>query len=1690
MAEEIKGLDAFFSGQGSAPDLRVDQPNEGVAGVEQFLTGPASDAAITNLQTSRDVNPDAEAEKQRRAKQFGVEPDALEYVEDDLKTEEIYGLDKFLKADPATANFLADPNNAKVAHDSVKNLSFIERLIRGYERGETMSELGYAGLDLRSAPQSENAQTRVKVLQERLRSLGNDTEGFVSGLAGVMEFFGQRVASVDRPEAAARISAGAAAGSLTGLAGGIFAPLTVTAGAIGGGVSGFVGHQIMDVGEVEAGLSYVEQLEAGVNPDVAYWTSLGVGIINAGLETLGGASFLKPLSDTGKRAFREGLKGIYKNPKFTQAISDFVLNYSMNVGVETGTEVAQEVVNIAAEELGKQMTDGSAEWTPDEWSERLSDIAIKTLKTTAILAAPGSGYRLVSDIRQERQAEQVVQEVDSLMQELDKSPLTKRDPEKAAKHVAMSYAERGVRDVYVPVEELDRIIAEDPTAEGLYEQLGVQDQLDEARELGGDVRINMEDFALNVIQAERGDQFKEHTKFRADGLTKAQAEEQADSRELDQAERDVLNAYGEEDVTSRDVTSETDTSALTEQETQALDLAEHELGMQALFTTAKDAGMTEPTYASYLESIKRVRERAKNAVEKRRLKREAKRVDKEYQNLREDVTQQVRDELSTRPIYEAFLGIGKDRLDYQSVLEVLGDEEAMKALPKYEGQRIFAPKNHKGQHIKAYAELYGMSPDIFLYQLLDNPSFDEAVATQVQQRMEQEFPTILSEREEIDQAIRALSIDKYADMMAFELARIRQQRGLGRLKLSVIRNRARTLMEDQIVRHINAKKFEAIQKRESMKARKAVRSGDWEAAAKHKTNQILAFEMARESYKYKDRIAKGNKFLSKFLSKRKVPKTLPLEYLDVIREKLADYQLGPRLSEKKRTQLVEFAQRKALESGTYIPEIPQRVLDADGKTHVNDLALREWNELYQTIKTLDKMGRDENKFRNAAREASVDETVDQIVELMEANLKPRQKVLEAREVAKETVVSRWETMKRNWREGKDKFGVELAPYILNIDTVLREIDGFNDLGLAYDSVKRGIDRATTEGYLEGHIGLVRRTAQVSKDLVQMFDMFSKSERSKMGEEVYVPNVRRRLKRREKIAVLLNLGNEGNRQALLDSEQFTEQELDAVLENASDRDLAFAQNVWDYLDSFYDEIKEAHRRRFNKDVEKVPAREFEVRGKTYRGGYYPLQYDTEKSAFDSTESVQEAKQAILTGGFTRSHTKDYHTEAREGTNADVKLDPFVLNDHINMVLYDLEMGDAIIDAYKVVHNKKLKQAFVDSGHKEIWEMIDVWLGDVTTGELHRHHLAERGFRALRAGTTISAMGINMSVAALQPLGLIQSSVQIGHRYVANALFDVITSPMKTGNLLAPYGMLQWVTEQSGFMMERENAFNKDITEARRSLNSTFFNKVLPGRVGEHMGDATFLFIRKAQRMVDFVTWIAAYKKGLKEFNGDTKKAAELGDRMVARSQGSGNFQERTAFERGTLHRNVRQSELVRSFSLFLNYFAAKANVAYERSAKFGKAVDIKHPFKTGFEAASYASDMALLFVVEGLLASVIREGWPDEEQDDPWEQRAAWEGIKGATGGIPIVREIPAFFEGFEGGGAWGSLLGRLNRVKDQALQGEVDDSLLKSINAVLGIAFKYPSGQINKTGSAIYEDMLYEDIEWYEYMTGPRYEGP
>src|SRR5690606_16474694 len=121
-------------------------------------------------------------------------------------------------------------------------------------------------------------------------------------------------------------------------------------------------------------------------------------------------------------------------------------------------------------------------------------------------------------------------------------------------------------------------------------------------------------------------------------------------------------------------------------------------------------------------------------------------------------------------------------------------------------------------------------------------------------------------------------------------------------------------------------------------------------------------------------------------------------------------------------------------------------------------------------------------------------------------------------------------------------GRQFLDLVLNAGTILREIDGFADLGAAYRNVKSPIDEAMNH--------LIVRKQKAAADLEALYAVYSKAERRRMAVRDHMPALGYALSKWERIAVALNTGNAGNYQRLTDPKvrgSLTEDQVRAVLD---------------------------------------------------------------------------------------------------------------------------------------------------------------------------------------------------------------------------------------------------------------------------------------------------------------------------------------------------------------------------------------------------------------------------------------------------------------------------------------------------------------------------------------------------------------
>lgn len=835
-----------------------------------------------------------------------------------------------------------------------------------------------------------------------------------------------------------------------------------------------------------------------------------------------------------------------------------------------------------------------------------------------------------------------------------------------------------------------------------------------------------------------------------------------------------------------------------------------------------------------------------------------------------------------------------------------------------------------------------------------------------------------------------------------------------------------------------------------------------------KRRQLLNHALYMEARNVVDEVEKAERFVAGLNKKAKREKiagagrrdNAQIDYLAAIDEILDRYDFR-RMSgraEERRGALNAFVAAMQAAGRENELAIPETVMADAARKPYKTVPVEELRGVIDSLKNLEHMALRWNKLIDAQKERELDAVVEDIAEAFEKNLRKRPPGRVGTKA-----------------EARRNAGRQFLDMVLNAGTLLREIDGFEDFGAAYANLKTPIDEAMDR--------LIVRKEKAANDLDALYSVYSADERRAMAVREHVPALGYALSKWEKIAIALNTGNEGNFQRLTDERvrgSLTEAQVSAVLASLDQRDADFVQSVWNYLETFRDDIAAREKRTTGVEPKWVEARPVEVGGKMLTGGYYPLRYDPRLSSLARDDQTQEIAQSLQAGRFGKAQTRNGHLKERaQSSGRDVELDMSVLHKHVNQVIYDLELSEPVANSWRILQDSRIRDAFVETGKQADFDALETWLKDVAEGELRSADIVGRGARALKSNFTAAKLAFNLSTVAVQVTGLSQSMVVVGKKNMTKAIMQTIANPIETASDIAA---------KSVFMRSRQTTFNKDIYD--------FYNdpKVGPSasRWGDikrdYMGPLAFWLMTKVQfYAVDVPTWRAGYNQGLAKFGNDEAKAIAHADAVVKRAQASGLFSDRSAVERGSVSRTARQNDVVRLFTALGSYMFAKFNVAYERSMVAGRVLREEGvSARSAQEALSWTLDMAFLFTLEAVLYNAIKGRLPDDDDDDDegWAAFLAKETAFGVMSTIPFVRDISSTLQGFEGGGAYGAITKEASAPFIQLGQGEVDKALVKSIINGTGLATGLPSSQINRAVDAGWRAAEGEDVSPLEFLIG------
>jgi hypothetical protein len=360
----------------------------------------------------------------------------------------------------------------------------------GIGEGLASTRFGLVGHEIAMYGSTEEREAYLQRQREIIRNTGGKPEGFLDFLKQSSYLVGNMALGFERS-----IKASLAGGAVTAALGAMFpAPEEIVTVPLAMKAFG-AAEMARFAYEVEGGHTYIAlrdiAKEEGLEFDDETAKNLmhAVGLINSGLELAGLAMIAKPYQMAVKKMAKDGTRGLLRTKTGRQALVNFAKNYFKAIAGETGTEVAQEIPQMAASEIYRRVQGLDPKLTLEEAAQQMLEISEKVGKGMVLMALPGAGLNLAYDARDARRAKNSAAHFKRIIDASKKenNPLHERSPDAFSDAVKTLTQGSPIQDIGFPFEAWDAYwsdIAQGDEAvmQALYEEMGVADQVAEARE--------------------------------------------------------------------------------------------------------------------------------------------------------------------------------------------------------------------------------------------------------------------------------------------------------------------------------------------------------------------------------------------------------------------------------------------------------------------------------------------------------------------------------------------------------------------------------------------------------------------------------------------------------------------------------------------------------------------------------------------------------------------------------------------------------------------------------------------------------------------------------------------------------------------------------------------------------------------------------------------------------------------------------------------------------------------------------------------------------------------------------------------------------------------------------------------------------------------------------------------------------
>ena len=1087
--------------------------------------------------------------------------------------------------------------------------------------------------------------------------------------------------------------------------------------------------------------------------------------------------------------------------------------------------------------------------------------------------------------------------------------------------------------------------------------------------------------------------------------------------------------------------------------------------MMPVFESAEAAEMTPAQFAAYQKSYERIDTKAQEELGKKVMRELDRELTAEWKENWEKVQAQVEAEINADPIVqlrhllqfktplneEEPEGPAPMRLDLDTIKESYGGKSTVKALG---GTGSYSMVQKDGIHPELLAPQFGFeSGQEVVDALVATTNRKLSIKIETDKRMKATYGDILNDGTLSELAIDALENDEKGNFL------IRQQRILGHragiannIPQAIARDVAREVVQNKQIRSLRPDLYRNAEARAAREALDAVAAGDWQAAHEAGRKQLLNHFLAVAAVKAKEQTTKWHGYTKTFDKKAKRERLARAgeDYLEQIDSLLGRFDLRQMSNKKADLALADWVQARKdaakaeneASGGELIAEpafvINDEMLDREFSKHWRTMTVSEMGGLVDALKNIEHLAMSELKLLLEQDKLDFETRVEQFVETAEAH----------RRTDKPISI---ETRNQIAEQDRLSVGAYFASH-RKLASLVAEMDGGYG-GVLFDMIIRPMDEAgTIEGEMKIEAGTrlgelfapymgVTKMERAGKRAQRSLDAVTRGRAGavEMAQKKKVPGTGPNVKPMSKIARLmavLNMGNAGNLQRLTDGHGWSQSDALAILNTLTKEDMDFVQGVWDYFEELWPEVAELQRKISGVAPKKIQRQAIETRHGTYAGGYFPIADDSEQGPKAWQDSVANAANDMMRSPYGKAKTQDSFTKHRAAkvVGQKLRLDFGVIFSHVGDVVHRLAWQEWLIDTGRLLADKRIAGAIMQGYGSPVYRTMIMAHKDIAAGDRPAEIGWEQFINWMRKGSSIAGMGLSITTAMYQPLGITQSARRIGSKWVGVGIKKWLRGPEEMESTV------EWIHSLSKMMKHRSNVQTSDMNREIREVQSD----LTEGGVLSPASKSYFYMIVKSQQMVDIPTWLGAYEKEMEVGSGDESRAVAMADRAVIDAQGGGQIKDLAAIQRG--------GPLMKMWTNFYSFF----NTTWNNTAESYRMNDFAKPADFG----KFLADMLWLYTIPALLSEAMMDTLMDRwDEDESWAEWIFWGHAGYALNMLVGPRELSGAASGYADWDGPAGVRGfaAANAVGKQIGQGDADAALFKSMVHFVGIFGHLPS---------------------------------